>query len=73
MEQGLLMRAPRQNGDVRGRVKTVESRLTAASGVILGGTGTKITLGKMRLTSGRSKNANDCESSGVVKNVLISL
>lgn len=67
------MRVPRLNGDVRGRVKTVEWWLTAESGVILRETGTKITLGNMRLTSGRSKNANYCESSVVVKNVLISL
>lgn len=73
MEQRLLMRASRLNGDVRSRVKTVEWRLTAESGVILRGTGIKITLGNMRLTSGRSKNANYCESSAVVKNVLISL
>lgn len=73
MEQRLLMRAPGLNGDVRGRVKTVERRLTAESGVVLRGTGTEIPLGNMRLTSGRPKNANYCESSVVVKNVLISL
>lgn len=70
MEQGLLMRAPRQNGDVRGRAKTVEWRSTAESAVILRGTGTKTALGNMRLTSGRSKNANYCKSSVVVKKCL---